>query len=160
MKWRAVLVAFVAFAVVLPQMSLAAIAVDEVTLDDPALEARARSIMRGIRCLVCQNQSIEDSNALLAHELRGIVRERVAAGDDDATVRKYLVDRYGDWVLLKPPMEGRTLLLWFAPLLFLLFGGILAVRMWLRNRRGRILQTEQLSAQEESDLDAIRGGTR
>lgn len=159
MNWRAVLFALIAFVAVAPGPASAAIAVDEVTLDDPALEARARTIMRSIRCLVCQNQSIDDSNALLAQQLRGIVRERVAAGDDDTAVRQYLVDRYGEWVLLKPPVEGRTLFLWLAPLVFLLFGAVLAVRMWRRGRGGRTLESEQLSADEESRLDAIRGGT-
>ena len=109
----------------------AAIGVDP-PLPDPAQEARAREISRGLRCLVCQNQSIEDSNAPLARDLRTIVRERITAGDNDDQVRAYMVARYGDWVLLKPPVNQRTLLLWAAPavLLVLAVGGV-----WLFYRR-------------------------
>ena len=78
-------------------------------LDDPALEARAQELFRDLRCLVCQNQSISDSNADLARDLRVIVRERITAGDTDAQARAYVVDRYGDWVLLKPPFKSTTL---------------------------------------------------
>src|SRR6516164_8970 len=91
-------------------------------LADPALEARARNLSKELRCLVCQNQSIDDSNADLAHDLRMIVRERLAAGDSDAEVKAYLVARYGDFVLLDPPFEARTLILWLGPALVLLLG--------------------------------------
>jgi cytochrome c-type biogenesis protein CcmH len=91
-------------------------------LKDPALEARARAISRELRCLVCQNQSIDDSNADLAHDLRAIVRERLAAGDSDAQVKAYLVARYGDFVLLDPPFKAKTLVLWLGPALLLLLG--------------------------------------
>jgi cytochrome c-type biogenesis protein CcmH len=91
-------------------------------LKDPVLEARARAISRELRCLVCQNQSIDDSNADLAHDLRMIVRERLSAGDSDAQVKAYLVARYGDFVLLDPPFEAKTLILWFGPALVLLLG--------------------------------------
>ena len=91
-------------------------------LKDPALEARARAISRGLRCLVCQNQSIDDSNADLAHDLRMIVRERLSAGDSDAQVKAYLVARYGDFVLLDPPFDAKTLILWLGPALVLLLG--------------------------------------
>ena len=91
-------------------------------LKDPALEARARAISRELRCLVCQNQSIDDSNADLAHDLRMIVRERLSAGDSDAQVKAYLVARYGDFVLLDPPFEAKTLFLWLGPALVLLLG--------------------------------------
>jgi cytochrome c-type biogenesis protein CcmH len=91
-------------------------------LKDPALEARARTISRELRCLVCQNQSIDDSNADLAHDLRVIVRERLAAGDSDAQVKAYLVARYGDFVLLDPPFETKTLMLWLGPAILLLLG--------------------------------------
>jgi cytochrome c-type biogenesis protein CcmH len=91
-------------------------------LKDPALEARARAISRDLRCLVCQNQSIDDSNADLAHDLRLIVRERLTAGDSDQQVKEYLVARYGDYVLLEPPLKAKTLVLWFAPALLLLLG--------------------------------------
>ena len=89
---------------------------DEV-LADPVLEARARTISRELRCVVCQSQSIDDSDAPLAKDMRLIVRERLKAGDSDKEVLEFLVDRYGDYVLLKPPVQKNTLLLWFAPIL-------------------------------------------
>jgi cytochrome c-type biogenesis protein CcmH len=102
-------------------------------LADPALEARARAISQDIRCLVCQNQSIDDSNADLAHDLRVIVRERLKAGDSDRQVKDYLVARYGDFVLLNPPFKLKTLLLWLWPVLLLLVGGgIIAAGVWRR----------------------------
>lgn len=88
-------------------------------LKDAALEARAREISKELRCVVCQNQSIDDSNAPLAHDMRVLVRERIIAGDSDEDVKAYLVARYGDFVLLKPRMKGDTFLLWFGPLLLL-----------------------------------------
>lgn len=95
-------------------------------LSDPALEARARALSVNLRCLVCQNQSIDDSDAPLARDLRVLVRERLVAGDSDAEVTKFLVARYGEFVLLRPPVGGHTLLLWLTPLLLLLaaIGGI------------------------------------
>jgi len=97
-----------------------AVAVDDKPLVDPAQEAAARALMKEIRCLVCQNQSIEDSNADLAKDLRHLVRERVSAGDTAAEVRAFLVARYGDWVLLEPPFNQMTLFLWGSPFLILL----------------------------------------
>ena len=88
-------------------------------LADPALEARARTISAELRCLVCQNQSIDDSNAPLAKDLRVLVRERLTAGESDRAVMDYIVARYGDFVLLKPPFNSRTLLLWISPFLCL-----------------------------------------
>ncbi len=104
----------------------------EERLDDPVKEERVRDIAEGIRCLVCQNQSILDSNAGLARDLRAIVRERILAGDTDDQVQNYLVSRYGDWVLLNPPFKMRTLVLWLSPMLVLLFGGFLVVRFLRR----------------------------
>jgi cytochrome c-type biogenesis protein CcmH len=92
---------------------------DEV-LTDARMEARARHISAGLRCMVCQNQSIDDSNAPLAHDLRVLVRERLKAGDSDKAVVSYIVQRYGDFVLLKPPFNVETVLLWMAPLLLLI----------------------------------------
>ena len=109
-----------------------AMAVDAVTLQDPVLEARARTIMHGLRCLVCQNQSIEISDAELAGDLRRIVRERVAAGDTDDQVRAHLVTRYGDWVLMRPPLRPGTLALWAGPPLLLIIGGL---ALWAGSRR-------------------------
>ncbi len=102
-------------------------------LKDPALEARAREIGKELRCLVCQNQSIDDSNADLARDLRVIVRERLTKGDTDKQVFDYVVSRYGDFVLLKPPVKSSTLLLWGAPVIVLLLG-IAGLVVWFRNR--------------------------
>src|SRR5262249_45079106 len=103
----------VLLALMLPLLGSAALAVEpNEMLSDPTLEARARDISKGLRCLVCQNESIDDSGADLAHDLRVLVRERLTAGDSDAQVVDYLVKRYGDFVLLKPPVAPRTWLLW------------------------------------------------
>jgi cytochrome c-type biogenesis protein CcmH len=93
-------------------------------LKDPVLEARARALSGELRCMVCQNESIDESNAPLAHDLRVLVREHLKAGESDAAIRQYLVARYGDFILLKPPFKAETLLLWGAPLLVLLAGGL------------------------------------
>jgi cytochrome c-type biogenesis protein CcmH len=125
-------------------------------LADPALEARARDLSADLRCLVCQNQSIDDSHAPLAKDLRLLVRERLQAGDSDDQVRTYLVQRYGDFVLLKPPLRIGTLLLWGAPLMVLLAGGfglLLASR-----RRVSVAPTSSLSADEQARLDKLLGG--
>ena len=120
-------------------------------LADPALEARARDISEGLRCLVCQNQSIDDSNAPLARDLRLLVRERLTAGDSDEAVRGYLVARYGDFILLKPPFAWRTLLLWLTPLVVLLAGGLVALARFRRPLR----TNAALSATEEDALARI-----
>lgn len=106
-------------------------------LANPTLEARARAISSQLRCLVCQNESIEDSQAPLAKDLRLLVRRRVAAGDSNAAIIKFLVARYGDFILLKPPFEPQTLLLWLAPVLALGAGGLAA---WRASRRDRARQ--------------------
>lgn len=109
----------------------------EEELADPALEARARDISRELRCVVCQNQSIDDSDAPLAADLRAIVRERLAAGDTDEEVMAFVVARYGNFVLLKPPLDMQTILLWSAPLLVLIPGGVgLAFYLRRRSRAG------------------------
>ena len=104
-------------------------------LADPALEARARALSREVRCLVCQNESIDDSDADLAHDLRVLLRERIAAGDSDGQALRFLVSRYGDFVLLKPPVEPATYALWFGPPGILALGAVGAV-FYLRRRRG------------------------
>ena len=105
-------------------------------LADPALEARARAISQELRCLVCQNESIDESNADLAHDLRVLVRQRLVAGDSDRQVIGYIVSRYGQFVLLKPPVEPATYALWFGPPLVLaLAAAMIAVK--LRRRRAR-----------------------
>jgi len=103
-------------------------------LADPALEARARAIGRELRCLVCQNQSIDDSNADLARDLRVLVRERIQAGDSDEAVKQYVVARYGDFVLLSPPLKPVTYLLWASPALVLALG-LMGVALYYRRRR-------------------------
>ncbi|BBK40252.1 cytochrome c-type biogenesis protein CcmH [Allostella vacuolata] len=123
-------------------------------LADPALEERARELSKELRCLVCQNQSIDDSNAPLARDLRVLVRERLAAGDGDAAVRDYLVARYGDFVLLRPPMKPETWALWLAPPLLLLAGGAIAV-LAFRRRRQRPVEADALSPVQRARVDAL-----
>ena len=106
-------------------------------LADPVLETRARDISKNLRCLVCQNQSIDDSNAALARDLRIIVRERLAAGDGDGAVIDYVVARYGDFVLLKPPLKPVTYALWFGPVAIALAAAA-AAAAFLRRRRTRV----------------------
>jgi cytochrome c-type biogenesis protein CcmH len=123
-------------------------------LKDPALEARARKLSQELRCVVCQNQSIDDSNAPLAHDLRVIVRERLAAGDSDAQVLSFVEARYGSFVLLRPRFKPQTLLLWFTPMLLLAGAGLFL----LRARRHRLAaggQPSPLSAEEQRRLDAL-----
>ena len=136
-------------------MPLRAFAVqpDEI-LKDPALEARARTLSQELRCMVCQNQSIDDSDAPLARDLRLLVRERLQKGDSDKQVLDFLVDRYGNFVLLKPPVEPQTLLLWTVSPLMLIVG-IGALIVMARRRRSIALETGALSADEQRRLDAI-----
>ena len=103
-------------------------------LEDPALEARANDLMQELRCLVCQGQSIHDSDAEMAGDMRHLVRTRIKAGESPAEVRGWLIERYGSWVSYAPSLTGQTLALWLAPLLFLLAGGWLAFRR-IRLRR-------------------------
>ncbi|MEQ9641948.1 MAG: cytochrome c-type biogenesis protein CcmH [Alphaproteobacteria bacterium] len=124
-------------------------------LDDPALEARAIELNKELRCLVCQNQAISESNAPLAADLRQVVRDRIAAGDSDQQVMNYLVERYGDWVLLDPPFKLNTWALWLGPALLLVIGGV-GVRVWVRRQSGRndTAQTA-LSADEQARLTRL-----
>ncbi|HEX4178612.1 MAG TPA: cytochrome c-type biogenesis protein, partial [Rhizomicrobium sp.] len=121
-------------------------------LADPKLEARARAISSELRCVVCQNQTIDDSDADLAHDLRVLLRQRLKAGDTDKQAIAYIVNRYGDYVLLKPPFEAETLLLWLGPLLVLVAGGI-GVAFYLRRRRDAA--TPDLTADEQARLDRL-----
>ena len=127
-------------------------------LADPRLEARARDISAGLRCLVCQNQSIDDSHAPLARDLRQLVRERLVAGDSDQRVRDYIVQRYGEFVLLRPPLNLETVLLWLAPLLLLAGGAAFAYRQ-LRPASGPARPTASgeapLTPDEQRRLDEI-----
>lgn len=127
---------------------------DEI-LSDPALEARARSLSKDLRCLVCRNENIDDSNADLARDLRLLLRERLVAGDSDAAAIAYIVDRYGEYVLLNPTSKGANLILWIAGPLMLLTGGAVA-GLYLRRRRGAAEATPtDLSADEEKRLAEI-----
>lgn len=127
-----------------------AVAVDEKPLEDPAQEAMARDLMKELRCVVCQNQSIEDSNADIARDLRQIVRERIAMGDTPDNVKAYLVDRYGDYVLLEPPLKKSTYFLWGSPFIFLGF----VLYMVLRSRKAPVVPAP-LSTEEQAELEKI-----
>lgn len=132
-------------------LSGSAFAVDpSEVLDDPALEERAREISKELRCLVCQNQDIDSSNAELAKDLRVLVRERLVAGDTDKQVIGFIVDRYGDFVLLKPPVQSNTMVLWLTPILLLLVGGIMI--FFLMRRQPAIGESTVLSAQDEQQI--------
>lgn len=122
-------------------------------LSDPKLEARAREIGKELRCLVCQNQSIDDSDADLAHDLRVLLRQRLLAGDSDAQAKQYIVDRYGDYVLLDPPFKASTVVLWFGPAV-LLIGASAAAIAFVRRRRN-IGSAAPLSAGERERLAVL-----
>ena len=137
-------------------LALPALAVNpDEMLKDPALEARARAISAGLRCLVCQNESIDDSDADLAHEIRVIVRQRLTAGDTDAQVVQYLVDRYGEFVLLKPVIAPHTIVLWIAAPTILIVGGIV---LFIAARRKKTIGEAALTAEEQRALEELDGG--
>jgi cytochrome c-type biogenesis protein CcmH len=130
---------------------------DEI-MSDPAKEARARDLSRELRCMVCQNQSIDDSDAPLARDLRLLVRERIATGDNDSQVIEFLVARYGEFVLLKPRFSPHTLLLWLLPPLALIGGGL---ALWFYSRRRANVGSPadpallHLTAEEEARLERL-----
>lgn len=146
-----------ALLVVLAVVSRPALAVqpDEV-MKDPALEARARALSSELRCLVCQNESIDDSEAPLARDIRVLIRERIGKGESNDAVRNYLVSRYGDFVLLKPPFKPETLLLWLSPALVLALG----VGAALFAHRRAPSATPGLTAEEEARLAALTAEDR
>ena len=124
-------------------------------LKDPKLESRARKLSEQLRCMVCQNQSIDDSDAPLARDLRVLVRERLKSGESDDAIMKYLADRYGDFILLNPPVKSHTLLLWGSPVLVLVLGGI-GILMALRRRQQQAAPTvAALSDEEKARLEAM-----
>lgn len=128
---------------------------DEV-LDDPALESRARDISAGLRCVVCRGENIDESNAAIARDLRLLVRERLAAGDSDEAVVAYVVDRYGEYVLMKPTTQGANILLWLAgPALFL--AAAAGAVVYLRGRAKTPEPATGLSAEEQARLDELMG---
>lgn len=150
---------FLVLGLLMTAQPLQAVEPDEV-LEDPILEGRARELSKEIRCLVCQNESIDSSNAQLAKDLRVIVRERLVAGDSDREVYDYLVARYGDYVLLRPPMRPETYFLWYGPVVVLLLGaaGIGVYFMRLKKRAaGEALAP--LSSQEERRLAELLAAT-
>jgi len=123
-------------------------------LSDTALEARARALSAELRCMVCQNQSIDDSDATLARDIRVLIRQRIVKGESNAEIRDFLVSRYGDFILLKPPFKLETLLLWFGAPVVLVLGGL-----WMALGRSRRPPAAQaLSAEEEARLAAIQRG--
>jgi cytochrome c-type biogenesis protein CcmH len=142
---------------VLASLGLAAAPIEAVepdeVLDDPILETRARDLSRILRCPVCQNESIDSSSADLARDLRILVRERLVAGDSDQQVLDFLVASYGDYILLQPPLKPRTYLLWFGPVLVLLLG--LGVVLRLRARRRPAAAPGPLTPEERTRLDRL-----
>jgi cytochrome c-type biogenesis protein CcmH len=151
MGWRpAARVLFAGMFLAMSGLSAFAVQPDEM-LSDPVLEKRARDISAGLRCLVCQNQSIDDSDAPLAADLRHLVRERLKAHDTDQQVIDYIVARYGDFVLLKPPFTPATFLLWASPIIVLLTGLLLA----LRSRQKAQVPSADLTEEERAKLATI-----
>ncbi len=145
------------FAILLLVLSIGpafAVNPDEV-LDDPALEARARGISEHLRCLVCQNQSIDDSDADLARDLRLLVRERLVAGDSDEATVQYIVDRYGEYVLLNPVFAPHTLVLWIAAPLALLIG-VLGIVMGVHRKGVTPSGTPPMTDEEKRALEALQ----
>ncbi len=132
-----------------------AVGPDEI-LPDAALEARARQLSAGLRCLVCQNQSIDDSDADLAKDLRVLVRERLVAGDSNGEVEQYIVDRYGEYVLLNPRLNAHTLLLWIAAPGLLIVG---LGALWMAGRKKRVPAPIGLTKEEQAALDQLRADT-
>lgn len=149
-----------AIAVIMGSQAAYAVQPDEI-MSDPTRESRARDLSRELRCMVCQNQSIDDSDAPLARDLRLLVRERIASGDSDAQVVDFLVARYGEFVLLKPRFKSHTLLLWLLPPLALAGGGL---ALWLNSRRrAKSAAAEddplfRLTVDEEARLSALMSG--
>ena len=122
-------------------------------LQNPQLELLARNLSQNIRCLVCQNQSIDDSNASLARDLRKIVREQLVSGASDSEIYEFLIARYGDFILLRPPVKATTYILWYGPL-FIFFAGLLLSVLFLI-RRKRIMPEEPLSLEEKEELSSL-----
>src|ERR1700733_15851155 len=127
-------------------------------LTDPAQEARARNISSQLRCLVCQNESIDDSGADLAHDIRVFVRERLTAGDTNAQAMQAIVSRYGSFVLLKPPVEPATYVLWYGPPL-LLAAGLAGTLVWLKRRQSTPADVAPLNPEESRRLEGLMRGT-
>lgn len=139
-------------------LSAPALAVDpDEVLDDPILEQRAREVSKDLRCVVCQNQSIDDSDSGIAKKMRLLVRDRISQGDSNQEVKDYLVSRYGDFVLLKPPVKAKTLILWFGPAVMVVLGLIGIIFYYRRRAREKPENAgaKPLSAQEKARLEAL-----
>jgi cytochrome c-type biogenesis protein CcmH len=154
---RLIAISFVLLIVAFAASGARAVQPDEI-MSDPAKESRARDLSRELRCMVCQNQSIDDSEAPLARDLRLLVRERIAAGDSDTQVIDFLVARYGEFVLLKPRLKPHTLLLWLLPPLALAGGGF---ALWMHSRRRSKTEAAEdpslfkLTSEEEARLERL-----
>ena len=135
MHWMIVALALIAAAPALADSKLPPAAYANVAIADPAKEAEAKRLMETLRCLVCQGQSIADSDADMAGDMRALVRQRIAAGEKPGDVRAWLVERYGDYVSYDPPLSAATAPLWIAPLILLVLGGLIASRSFKRKRR-------------------------
>lgn len=146
--------ALFALATLLSFNSAYAVNPDEV-LSDPALEQRARDLSKEIRCMVCQNQSIDDSDATVAKDLRLLIRERLTKGDSDEQVIEFLVARFGEFVLLKPKLSLSNMVLWTAPILFLIFGGVLGWAMIRNSKRKEEENPTSLSSDEQKELEKL-----
>jgi cytochrome c-type biogenesis protein CcmH len=146
-------VIFLLFFLVTPAL---AIQPDEI-LEDKVLEERARVISKELRCLVCQNQSIDDSDAPLAKDLRVLVRERLQAGESDEKVIEFVADRYGDFVLLRPPVKASTLTLWISPIAILIVGVIFLLMRFRKQEKNMPVKVPPLSSEETKKLEAALG---
>jgi cytochrome c-type biogenesis protein CcmH len=147
--------ALAGLAVLAAAFAAAAVQPDEM-LKDPALEARARALSAEIRCVVCQNESIDDSEASLAHDLRVLVRDQIRQGRSDDEIRDFLVERYGTFVLLDPPFQGSTLLLWLGPAIVLLAGAA-GIAAYFRSRLRNAPAAEPLSDEELARVERLLG---
>ena len=154
-QWRRHAVAGLVAVLLALSLSPALAVVPSEVLDDPVLEQRAREISTGLRCVVCQNQSIDDSNADLAHDMRVLVRERLVAGDTNQQVFDYMVSRYGDFVLLDPPFKVSTYALWFGPGLILGLGIFVVIVFYRRRSDEQEITVAALSDEESRRLERI-----
>jgi cytochrome c-type biogenesis protein CcmH len=150
MRYALALISMLWIALILVQEALA----QEAPLADPQLEQRARDLGREIRCVVCQSQSVADSDADIAQELRVLIREQIAAGKSDQEIRDYLVARYGDFVLFDPPFKSSTYVLWLGPFAILVFAAI-GVAVFFRRRAHEPARARELSADEHSRVERL-----
>lgn len=155
-RFRLLISTLVVLVPVLASNSALAVNPDEM-LSNPTLEQRAREISKELRCLVCQNQSIDDSDAELARDLRVLVRERLVAGDDNQEVIDYIVARYGDYVLLNPPLKPETYILWASPVVLVVLALLAVFAFYRRKKRDGSPASASLSKDEQDRLDELLG---